>query len=534
MTINAKDRPSTPCPEYVEAEPDITLIRDLLAGTRRMHAQYRLYIPKYKSEKPDTYKKRATAAKVYGGLGRTLSATTGMLFANPPVKSDTWTPELEELWENIDGQGTHGDVFTKRRAEDGGADGIFAVLVDFPQVPDGVVVTAANEQALNLRPLWARYARSDILSWKTAVIDNVTTLTQVVLRESKTVATGRFTVGAIPVYRVCTLNITEDTTPGVEPLVVASWELLEEKTDGQGGVTLISHGTGTFRTKTGEAFRVIPLAVGYAGRSDDVLCARPPLLDVAWCNLEHWRVASNLRYYEDLCCFPQPTIEGQLAADENGVTPPLQIGPNVMVNVTAGSKFLWTELSGQSITALRASLEEKKNELGELGASFLAKKTRGVETAEAKRLDATAENSTLATAAQGIEDGINQALVFTAMYLGIDAEHAPTITINRDFDNLSMDAPTMLAYVSAVSNAGLPPRLLLEAWQAGGRIADDVDLDALEMEMMANSAAADAAAAAKTQDQLTMAAGGKSPDTGSVDIQYGADGKPAKLIKSRA
>jgi hypothetical protein len=47
----------------------------------------------------------------------------------------------------------------------------------------------------------------------------------------------------------------------------------------------------------------------------------------------------------------------------------------------------------------------------------------------------------------------------------------------------------LTAYVGAVSNAGLPVRVLTEAMQLGGLITEDVDLDSLDAEMMANAAA---------------------------------------------
>lgn len=489
-----EDRPSTPRAEYVEAAPDLALVRTLLAGTRKMHLAAPTYIPKWPAEKPSSYKRRSTGAKVYGGLGRTLSAAVGMLFARAPEqKKGGWTTEIEQHWENIDGKGTHGSVFAKRKAEDATADGFTAILVDFPSVPDDTVVHGGNEQELNLRPLWASYARADVLSWRTAVIDNVETITQVVLREGGAVTVGKFGTAARVLYRVCSLVMLPGSVEGQPPALGAVWVLLEEVKE-NGEVRVVERARGVFRRKDGHAFRHIPLAIAYAGRTDATLTAHPPLVDVAYANLEHWRVATNLRYYEDLACFPQPTIEGERAADANGVVPPFQLGPGVLVHVTEGSRFLWTEVTGTSIAALRASLDEKKNEIAELGMSFLAKKTRGVETAEAKRLDSTAENSTLATAAQGIEDGINQALIYHAEYLGIEPANAPVLVINKDFDAAAMDAPTMLAYVSAVKDAGLPVRLLLEAWLAGGRIPAGTDLDALELEM-------EAAAAAKAEQE---------------------------------
>lgn len=489
MATDKSDRPSTPRAEYVAMAPDIALIRDLLTGTRRMHDQYKVYITKYDAEKPKSYEKRAKIAKVYGGLGRTLSASVGMLFAKEPEMLN-FSGELAELWENVDGKGTHGKVAAKRKSEDAIADGFTAILVDHTPAPAGVVVHGGNEKALNLRPIWSSYQRADILSWRTAVINNVETLVQVVLRQGAADNVGKYGTKAKILYRVCTL------TAGIDPenaqlgaVHMATWEILEEVQEGTGDIQIVSRGTGTFRDKFGIAFERIPLAICYAGRTDGILDAHPPLLDVAWANLEHWRVATNLRYYEDLCCFPQPTVEGELAQDANGIVPPFQLGPGVRVHVTAGSKFYWTEVKGDSITALRNSLAEKKDEMAELGASFLAKKTRGVETAEAKRLDAAAENSTLATSGQGVEDGLNEALRLTAQYMGIPAAQAPTIVINKDFDTGALDAPTMVAYVQAVVQAGIPARILLEAWQAGGRISPEEDLDALEAEIMANAAA---------------------------------------------
>ena len=132
--------------------------------------------------------------------------------------------------------------------------------------------------------------------------------------------------------------------------------------------------------------------------------------------------------------------------------------------------------------------------MAELGMNFLAGDTRQAETAEVKRLDATAENATLATGAQGVDDGMNQAFLHVAWFMGLEESQAPVISLNRDFESVAMDASTMAVYVAAVEKAGLPGRLLLEAWQKGGRIPADVDLDELEAEMMAVQAAKEQAA----------------------------------------
>jgi hypothetical protein len=520
MPLKPEDLPSTPRPEYVAVAPDIRLIRDLLGGTRVMHREYRTYIPKYRSEPSDRYKIRATSAIVYGGLGRSLSASVGMLFAKPPQQQDTWPADVEEQWENIDGKGTHGDVFAKRRSRDALADGYVGILVDFPEKPADVVVTKANEEALNLRPLWAAYTRADILSWRTEIVHNVETLTQVVLREGAAVDVGRFSVAPRVLYRVCRLTpMRVPRAGGMHDLVyLATWELLEEvKVDG-GAMKVVTISQGVFTDVHGDPFDEIPLAVCYTGDTNAMFASDPPLLDLAWANLEYWQIASELRWYQKLAAHPQAVLEGELAgdggisADGQVIRPQVKLGPTTLIQLAAGGKFSWMEVSGRSFAALQEALAAKKDEMADLGASFLRKLARGVETAEAKRLDATAENATLATAAQGIEDGFNEALRFHAKYLGIDAENAPTLKINRDFEGLLMDAPTMVAYVSLV-NAGYPKALVLEALQVGGRIADDADLEQLEAEWEAGLQAEQDAAAMAAQDQATMnaAPGGTAP-----------------------
>lgn len=482
---NKNDLPSTPRLEYVLAAPDVQLIRDLLGGTRVMQLKHRTYISKYPSEPQQRFKTRAQTATVYGGLSRALSAATGMLFAEPPERQDTWSPQMEEHAENIDCKGTRLEVFAKRRAFDSLSDGLCGILIDHPKAPADVVVTEANENELNLRPKWSGYARADILSWLTDVVNNAETLVQVVLREAVGQRDGRFGIKPVLQYRVCYLT----TRAGENgPEFGARWELLREiKKDGQQEPVATRVDFGEFRDRKGVLFQQIPLAILYAGRTDAILTADPPLLDMAYANLEHWQIATELRWYEKLAAHPQPTIEGELqsagmvSTDGSMVKPALTLGPTTVVNLTAGSKFSYTEVSGVGFDGLRKSKEEKRIEMSELGASFLFKQTRGVETAEAKRLDAQAENSTLATAGIGIEDGLNQALMFHAQYLGIEAKQAPVLHINTDFEMELMGSDVMGAYATLVDK-GFPKRVALEMLQMGGRISEDENLETLEGE----------------------------------------------------
>lgn len=498
-------------PEVRGVSEDLTLVHDLLAGTRRMHEQALLYIRKWSDEEQPVYKIRREGETLFEGLGRTLSAATGMLFAKAPQV--TWNASetaMTDHWANLDAAGTAGIVLIKRFSEAAIRDGLGAILVDHTppppasELPAGTV-TDRVAKALGLRPTWALYARGQVINWRTAVIQGQRKLTMAVLHECADVDDGEFGTRTVERYRVLKLILTPNGWQ-------ATWRLWEAiKADAAKIEDFTIAGDGGFKNKDGVAADFLPLSIAYAGRTDAPMTATIPLMGVAWANLAHWQLSTDLRFYRALAAFPQPVVIGTLAPDaQTGAPGKLRVGPMVGVHLTAeqGASFEWKELQGTSMEQLEKGIAEKLGQMSKLGMAFLQQDKRVMETAEAKRLDATAENSTLATAAQGIEDACNAALEHHAWYLGIEKAGAPVITISRDYESTAMDAQTMVAYVTAVKDAGLPVKLLLEAWQVGGRIPPDTDLEELELEMLANAqAAADHAA----QAAADAAAGGGTP-----------------------
>lgn len=508
-------------PSYVRPEwrtwlPDLNLLFRLLAGTRTMQSHAREYIRQWADEDPKVYRIRSRSEQVFEGLGRTLSAAIGMLFGKPPKiewPDDTMRAIAEESWDtNIDGGGTSGNVFLKRFTEASLRDGLGVILVDFPTAPlDQETgrpreVSSAEEEELGLKPTWARYDRMMARNWQTGRLDNQDVLTQLTLYEPVYVRSGTFGVRWENRWRILTLPaIVEDP---LEPEVVTVraewqlWRLLPDKT-GSEMADFQMIGTGVFRNKDGEALRRLPVSIAYTGRKEGALVAVPPLLGVAWANLGLWQISTNVRFYLDLVSFPQPTIIGDLAQvsgmDENGnrITVPgkLKVGPMVVVHLSAGSddvgpsEYKFTVPTSDGFVPNEKAMRAKREDIAALGMSFLDRDKRAAETAEAKRLDAQAENATLATAAQGVDDAINDAWIIHAMYLGLEKSAAPTVTLNRDFEATVMDAQMMMAWISGVEKAGMPPHVLLEAWQKGGQIPEGIDIEELAMEMLANAEA---------------------------------------------
>jgi hypothetical protein len=497
MNTNDPSKPNYIRPEAQAVLPDLDLLADLLAGTRQMweKAQERKYIRKWSDEKPSVYAIRRQCESVFGGFARVLSAAVGMLWAKLPAMEWNQSEEaMTEQWADLDGADVGGHVLCKRFSDQSIRDGLGLILVDHPNPPADVeVVTEEIAERLNLRPKWALYARHQILSWRVGKVNNRSTPVQIVLAENQYDETGVYGVAPRQRYRVLRVlaRPVTNTDPGGP---TATWELWEETKDASvlGGFKVIDRGV--FRNREGAFAPELPIGVAYTGRTDAPFTATIPLLEVAYANLSHWRKATALSFGTEVASYAQGVIIGDLAQEPgpNGTMIPgtVKMGPLVVLRLQGeGANFKWEAPPVEAFDALERALKEKVEQIGQMGMSFLVSDTRAAETAEAKRLDATAENSTLATAAQGIEDAINAALEWHAWYLGIEKAGAPMMTINKDFDAVAMDPQTMAAYVDAVVRAGLPPRLLLEAWKQGGRLPADTDIEQLEIEMMANQAA---------------------------------------------
>lgn len=472
--------PSFVRPEVTAAAPSLALVHDLLAGTEQMqaNAQEKHYIRKWKDEEPETYRIRSTCETVFEGLGRTLSAAVGMLFSKPPQV--TWNQSestFETHWPNIDGGGTAGPVFIKRFTEASLRDGLGLLFCDHPPVPEIARERFDAEQALGIRPMWARYARSQIINWRFATINNEQRPTLIVLSERADVDDGEYGLTTVQRFRVLRLLLTPD---GYQ----ATWTLFEVRGELDQRDSYVPIGSGAFKNRLGQIAQRLPVAIAYTGRTEAPMTATIPLLGVAWANLSHWRQSSNLTFYREWAAFPQPTVIGELTPDPVTGTPTaLKIGPGVGIQLTQGSDYRLTEVEGTSMDQLEKGIAEKLKQMGQLGMSFLVTDTRAAETADAKRLDATAENSTLATAAQGIEDAVNSALEIHAWYLGIEKAGAPTITLNKDFDATVLDPQVLAVFVDMCDRLGFPLEEFLKLLQQGGRLPMDADIPAIARQM---------------------------------------------------
>jgi len=472
--------------DVVAAAPDLALIRSLLAGPRAMWDESTTYIRKWTDEDRKVYDIRRLCEPCTDLFGRTLSASVGKLFAKPPtIDFGAQEALFAAHWDNIDAAGAKGDIAIKEFAADAIADGYALILVDHVPAPVGETVTSANEVRLGLRPTWAFYDRAAVYSWRTETRGHAEIVAQLVLAESAEETLGAFGTTAVTLYRE--LFLSEG---------VAAWRLWRAPLTDDAPFTIL--GTGVFRNRRGETRDTLPIAVGYAGRRRAPFVADPPLRGVAYANLAHWRLATELTFGRQVSAIEQPVVKGALMNADGSTGGKLKLGWMTGQQVEAAGDFFWRGPSGVGLDQLAKGKVEKEQEIAAMGLSFISRDTRAAETAEAKRLDAAAEDSTLATAGQGLEDAVNLAWELHAWYEGVEKADAPSVSVNTDFDAVGLSAQDVTA-IAGLVREGLHPRHAVRVLVQGGALqaADEAAEEEIWMEWAAGQ---DAAATMREMD----------------------------------
>ena len=479
------DNPAIPHPAYARMQPRWQKCRDLMQGAEAIRAGGETYLPKFAIETDDDYAIRVQLAGFYNGFSRVVLASVGMLMQQEPVLSDDMPQELKDMWENADGKGTHGAVLTAELIQSAIIDGHNGLLTDYENadattldrskasaaaVP-GTTLSADDEARIGLRPYFILVKADDIIKQLYQPVAGVRTLVLLVLRENIDERIGQFGVIGRVRYRVYTniagvveYQLWENPIGSVRPVLI----------EGPRRMRNVSK---------------IPWSPNRPGRKLSDVETLPVLMDLADMNIEHHQTKTNLLHLETRACVPTLVRIGA-QPDANGNYPEVILGPGSTIDApivpNVAQPIYWLSPDVTVLEPARKTLEATEAAMGAMGLAFLAPQVRATETAQAKRIDSTAQNATLTTVGRASQDCIELAFGFAGEFIGVKAG---SVAVNNEFENLLMDPQTMMAYVNAVANAGLPPRLLIEAWQASGRIPDDLDPDEILMEMQANAIA---------------------------------------------
>ena len=307
------------------------------------------------------------------------------------------------------------------------------VLVDAPK---------SGEKA---RPYWVTYKPSDILGWRTEIIEGARELTQVRLLETVVEPDGKYGEKNISQIRVLERGRYE----------------IHRKNEKNADYKLFEEGEMSLKDK-------IPFAVAYSNRVG-FYESRSPLYDIAELNLKHYQIQSDLDNILHISAVPNLVVYGYPNSDE------ITTGPNEALSLPPDSRMEYVSPAADSYNAQFKRLEDIEKQINTLSlAAVLGQKLVG-ETAEAKRIDRSQNDSTMMVVAQQMQDLIDNCLKFHSEFL--NESNAGSSFVNRDFVTARLDPQEINSYLQLFSTNVITQETLLNQLTAGEVLGDDFDVE---------------------------------------------------------
>lgn len=429
---------------YAERLPQWQRCRDARAGSDAIKNKGVIYLPAPSGFQNDPlqYAAYKTRAMFYAATERTVEGMTGLVLRRDPVIEVP--PEVEADMEDITLACQSFDSLLLEILDDCITVGRLGLLIEYPKAEEDSVRPTTD------RPYWTLYRAEQIVSWTVGKVldpDGVqrTGLTRVVLLESVTVpdATDRFVNKTIAQARVLeildgqyTVTLWQRRPDVTKPSLTSSDWVITTAT--------------TAPVRKNQPLPAIPF-VFIGSRHTKPVPDKPPLLDMVDVNLSHYRSSADLEHGRHWTALPTPWVTGY-----SGTTK-LNIGSTVAwALANAEAKVGMLEFSGQGLGALEKALDQKEKTMAVLGSRLLEIQPGQRETAEVVRLRHAGDAATLTSITTAIDAGLTKAFQWHAYWLGHDDAFTAdlvSVSLNKDFFETPMDAPTSLA--------------LLQAWQAG-------------------------------------------------------------------
>lgn len=433
---NRSDSPDYESQSYRDQLSDVELVRAVHEGTGALRKGGEDYLPKHPMEGRKQYDTRVKIALSYNATKRTADGLVGMLFRREPVVSDA-PPDIEDDLEDVDLQGRALGVFLRQVAENALLDGHTWLHIEEPKVDQERVRTARMATEAGVRPYWLNITKKQAHNWRFEVRDGRPVLTLFAYRESHAEPDGAF--GEVVRQRVRVLREAEVGEDGVRSDVRGElWEF--RKADGTDRkdrwVQIDAYNVGV---------KEIPVVCVYGNRTG-TFTSRPPLLDLAYEQVEHYRVRSERQKAMTYAAIAVPYAFGRDMTDEEG-NATVQWGSDGMMlsndpEATAGI----IESRGYGLDALKEELQEIQARMASLGLQLIARANQAQsaasrQTATENVLSKSEGDAWLQAFATALQDAVNEALLIHGQYRNV--ESPGTVEVNHDFHDQLIDAGVM-------------------------------------------------------------------------------------------
>ena len=421
------------------------LIDALMGGTGAMRASGKTYLPQWPGESNQSYKDRLATATLFPAYSRTVSVLTGKPFAKPVTLGEDVPASIVKWLDDADLQGRNLHTFASEVSAEALAYGICGILADYPTVVG--LRTIADERQTGVRPYLVHITHESVLGWLTTSVNGAVVITQLRLLETVEVPDGEFATKQIEQVRV--LEVGKWTT----------WRKTRE--DDPDSWAVFDSGDRTLAP--------IPFVPIYGFRKG-FLVGIPPMLELAYLNVEHWQSKSDQQTILHTARVPILFAKG-LAPDAA-----MTVGAGSLMNGTGEHADLkYVEHSGRAIEAGRLSLLDLEDRMRQIGAELLIIKPGNTSVVQTQT-DNEQGMCDLKRIMQAVEDGLDQSLQFMADWVG--EATGGHVTIFSDFGAASLAEASAALLFDMNSTGKLSNATTINELKRRGILSADVDTEA--------------------------------------------------------
>jgi hypothetical protein len=418
---------------------DWELAAALLGGTSKMRAAGEKFLPKWPGEDADSYKCRRDTATLFPAYLRTVETLTGKPFSKPLVINKDVPARIVEWMKDADLQGRNLHSFAADLLETALGYGICGILVDYPRAKG--VRTVADEQKAGLRPYLIQIYPENVLGWRSQRVNGKETLKQLRLMECLCEPDGDFGEKEIQQVRVLTPGAWKTYRQNEKK----EWIPYED------GVTSIDF---------------IPFIPVYGDRRGFMI-AKPPMLEMAHMNVEHWQSASDQQTILHVARVPILTVSG---VDDDKFE--MKVGASTAVKLPQGGEMKFVEHTGAAIDAGAKSLADLEERMRQAGAELLVIKP-GTVTATQVATENAVGMCALQRMVQDLKDALDAALQMMATWVG--EKSGGTVTIYNDFAAASLAEASAELLLKTNQAGKLSDETLLGEYKRRGIVASEVN-----------------------------------------------------------
>lgn len=466
MTLKVNE----PSEDVKAMQPDWDIVETLMGGTKAIRNAGLKYLPKRELETTTSYEKRLTTSTLFPAFKETVVKMTGRVFAEK-IKTGEDIPQwiTDEVLDNIDLQDRNFQVFAREWFLKALEKGHMGVLVEAQQMTEDVQ-SQADQKKQGLRPYTIPIDPKRILGWKQDANGKLIQLRLTFCREIDDGPFGTIELPQVKVYDRKADGVWVTTyEPDAANANKSSAEFKQVGSSVKMGV------------------EEIPFVVYYTDRKG-FLKSRPPLIELAYLNIQHWQVKSATDSLLNKITVPILTI----TSDDPKLK--IKIDESYALNLPMGAEMKFVEHTGKAIEAGNNRILKLEQEMEEAGAKLLAQKTGGRsggsssgsggsnnKTATEVSEDAATKNSALGTMVEDYADALDALLDMIAMYRGEEDGGSA-----EPQANLSPDMPVidLVKFLLDMSNSGkLSDKSFFEEVQNYGLISDELSWDTEEAEI---------------------------------------------------